>query len=1080
MDTDELFEAFGGAPSQFAAAARGVPAPTPSPPPPSSSSSATTTTSPTEASSSSSSPSSSKRPHANSPAPANQDVAEASSADSAAQKRAKKAPAKVYPFTLDDFQRQAIDYLEANESVLVSAHTSAGKTAVAEYAIAIALRDKQRVVYTSPIKALSNQKFRDLSAEFNDVGLMTGDVTINPNASCLVMTTEILRSMLYRGSEILREVAWAIFDEVHAMNDRERGVVWEESIVLLPHKVRYVFLSATIPNGTEFCRWVSKLHRQPCHMVFTNYRPTPLQHYMFPGGGEGLFLVVDEKGRFLQDKFEAAMAAIGGLAGSGKDSGMLREQVLEGTGGRNRAAAKARAARRGGKQQDLFRIVKMIMERHYDPVIVFSFSKRDCETFAVAIAKTDMTNDDEKKLIKQVFENAIDSLTEDDKALPQVTSLLPLLKRGIGIHHGGLLPILKEVVEILFGEGLIKCLFATETFAMGVNMPAKTVVFTSNTKFDGTEMRLVGPGEYIQMSGRAGRRGLDDRGIVIAMVEEQMDASQAREMMSGTADPLKSTFRLGYNMVLNLLRVEDADPEFMVRNSFYMFQRESAVPALQQQADELRAQAEAITIAPEKVPVIAEYHHIVSEIRKVRAELRTLTTEPAVCLRFLQYGRLVKIVDPVSNRDLGWAIVLATLVSAVDGDGDGNGDDGSVDGAGQKLAPGKDSTTHEKKKKKKKQKKNTNKNAGPAVSTGAGTSGSPGSADAVSLRILLECDAKAPSGVFRAVEGDGGEREMRVRTVPLRCVDGISVVVMNLPSVGELETAAGRKMALSALQEVRSRFPAGITLCDPSKDLGVTSPALDKLLAAGDTLREQLANSAAQKLPPTERSALYETFLRKDDLSARVRALQQEILSVQDVPMKDTLKHMKVVLRRLGFVDAENVVQLKGRVACEVTTADELLCTELLLTGTFNDLAPEACAALCSCLVFVEKGEDGIEVRPELAPPLRALRAVARRIGEIQRDALIPIDVDEYVDSFRSDIMEAVFLWCRGVRFAEVCEVCEVFEGTLIRCVRRLVELLRQLCSASKVIGDESLYRKFAKAIANMQRDIIFAASLYL
>ncbi|CAE7841668.1 MTR4, partial [Symbiodinium microadriaticum] len=174
----------------------------------------------------------------------------------------------------------AVNYIERGESVLVAAHTSAGKTAVAEYAIAKSLKNKQRVIYTSPIKALSNQKYRDLQEEFGDVGLMTGDMTINPTGTCLIMTTEILRNMLYRGSEVMREV--------HYMRDKERGVVWEESIILLPHKVRFVFLSATIPNAKEFVGWVAKTHHQPCHVVYTDYRPVPLQHYVYPSGAEGL------------------------------------------------------------------------------------------------------------------------------------------------------------------------------------------------------------------------------------------------------------------------------------------------------------------------------------------------------------------------------------------------------------------------------------------------------------------------------------------------------------------------------------------------------------------------------------------------------------------------------------------------------------------------------------------------------------------------------------------------------------------------------------------------------------------------
>ena len=197
-------------------------------------------------------------------------------------------PAREYPFTLDPFQRLAVTCLERFESVLVSAHTSAGKTVVAEYAIAMALRDKQRVIYTSPIKALSNQKYRELQEIFGDVGLMTGDVTINQTASCLVMTTEILRSMLYRGSEVMREVAWVVFDEIHYMRDKERGVVWEETLIMLPDAVKFVFLSATIPNAKQFARWICHLHSQPCHVVYTNYRPTPLQHYLYPSGAEGI------------------------------------------------------------------------------------------------------------------------------------------------------------------------------------------------------------------------------------------------------------------------------------------------------------------------------------------------------------------------------------------------------------------------------------------------------------------------------------------------------------------------------------------------------------------------------------------------------------------------------------------------------------------------------------------------------------------------------------------------------------------------------------------------------------------------
>ncbi|KAL0454512.1 UNVERIFIED_CONTAM: DExH-box ATP-dependent RNA helicase DExH9 [Sesamum latifolium] len=370
-------------------------------------------------------------------------------------------PAKEFPFTLDPFQLEAIKCLDSGESVMVlllntsrkmltlcyndrfwsekvgvgnvirSLHTSAGKTVVALYAIAMSLRNKQRVIYTSPIKALSNQKYREFKEEFSDVGLMTGDVTIDPSASCLVMTTEIWRSMQYKGSEVTREVAWIIFDEVHYMRDRERGVVWEESIVMAPKNSRFVFLSATVPNAKEFADWVAKVHQQPCHIVYTDYRPTPLQHYVFPSGGDGLYLVVDEKGKFREDSFQKALnALVPTNDDKRKENGKWQKGLILG---------------KAGEDSDIFKMVKMIILRQYDPVICFSFSKRECEFLAM-----------QKVNIETIFWSAMDMLSDDDKKLPQVSNMLPLLKRGIGVHHSGLLPILKEVIEILFQEGFIK------------------------------------------------------------------------------------------------------------------------------------------------------------------------------------------------------------------------------------------------------------------------------------------------------------------------------------------------------------------------------------------------------------------------------------------------------------------------------------------------------------------------------------------------------------------------------------------------------------------------------------------------
>lgn len=317
-------------------------------------------------------------------------------------KRPKVKP-KQYKFTLDKFQDRAVECIERGESVLVAAHTSAGKTAIAEFAIAQSLKANQRVIYTSPIKALSNQKYRELAEEFGDVGLMTGDVTINESAGCLVMTTEILRSMLYNGSEIVREMAWVIFDEVHYMRDKERGVVWEETIIMLPTAVKHVFLSATIPNAREFCEWIVKIKNQPCNVVYTDFRPTPLQHYLYPTGADGIYLVVDEKGVFRENNFAKAIQVI--------EDDMSITKVLDKKGGKGDKGKQQKQT----QSQEMKKLITLIVSKGLDPVIVFSFSKRECEAYSMSLKSCDFNSEDERDSIGKIFNNAIDTLAEEDK-----------------------------------------------------------------------------------------------------------------------------------------------------------------------------------------------------------------------------------------------------------------------------------------------------------------------------------------------------------------------------------------------------------------------------------------------------------------------------------------------------------------------------------------------------------------------------------------------------------------------------------------------------------------------------------------
>eukprot|EP01116_Phalansterium_solitarium_P015269 TRINITY_DN3360_c0_g2_i1.p1 TRINITY_DN3360_c0_g2~~TRINITY_DN3360_c0_g2_i1.p1 ORF type:complete len:1056 (+),score=481.56 TRINITY_DN3360_c0_g2_i1:1954-5121(+) len=925
-------------------------------------------------------------------------------------------PARIYPFTLDPFQRMSVGCLERNESVLVAAHTSAGKTVVAEYAIAMSLKRNQRVIYTSPIKALSNQKYRDLYEEFKDVGLMTGDITINPNATCLVMTTEILRSMLYRGSEIMREVAWVIFDEVHYMRDKERGVVWEETIILLPDKVKFVFLSATIPNAAEFAHWVAKIHQQPCHVVYTEYRPTPLQHYIFPAGGDGLHLVVDEKGVFREDNFQKALAALGNVD------------------------ATRRGTKKGGKggtsgPSDCFKIVKMIMERNYEPVIVFSFSKKECEAMALQMSKIDLNNEDEKKLVEKVFQNAIDSLSEDDKKLPQVIHILPLLKRGIGIHHSGLLPILKEVIEILFQEGLLKALFSTETFSMGLNMPAKTVVFTSVRKFDGENFRWVSGGEYIQMSGRAGRRGLDDRGIVILMVDEKMEPAVAKGMVQGQADPLNSSFYIGYNMLLNLLRAEHIDPEYMLQRSFHQYQTDRQRPNLERKLELLLKERDLIDVGPDEAAV-ADYHHVRDQRQKLSDEMREILNLPIHALPFLQPGRLVKVRDGAD--DWGWGVVV-NFQKKVE--------------KGQQQQAG----------------------ANDAAST---------SATQYIVDVLLACapdtaQSPKPRPFVGPMSGEKALDGAAMSVIPalLSLLDGMSTIRIYIPK--DLRSPEQRQSVLKSLREIHKRFPDGLPMLDPIKDMKITDAAFKKIVKKAEAVEEKVLQAAAG-FSSAETQAYYAAYQRRLEIDLEVKTLRKQLKENENVILKGELKARKRVLRRLGYTNQDDIIELKGRVACDVNAADELLLTELIFGGIFNDLTSEQAVALLGCFVFGEKVDENMRLRDELAGPFRMLQDTARRISKVSAESKLALDETEYLQRFSPYMMDVLFQWAKGAKFSEICAMTDIFEGSIIRCVRRLEELLRQMCSTAKAIGNTELEQRFADGITKIKRDIVFAASLYL
>lgn len=504
--------------------------------------------------------------------------------------------AKTYNFELDTFQKQAIIKLEKNNHVFVSAHTSAGKTVVAEYAIALSEKHMTRAIYTSPIKALSNQKYKDFKKIFKDVGIITGDIQIDPSASCLIMTTEILKSMLYCGSEVTRDLEYVIFDEVHYITDIERGHVWEEVLILLPEHVKIIMLSATVPNALAFSNWVGMTKRKKVYVISTTKRPVPLKHYLYTGHNGATkkerFLIVDDGGNFQVKGYMDARAAKEKQDKSkNKAAGNQRgNQMQKPGGGRGGGGGGG-----GGKSRSTFinpkhevqiwqTLIDTLRQKDENdknelPIIAFSLSRAKCDHYVRSLESLDLATASESSYIRHFFNKSLSKLKPEDQMLPQVLTLQDSLARGIGVHHSGILPILKEIVEILFEKGHVKLLFATETFAMGVNMPARTVVFDSYKKHDGKELRPIYPAEYTQMAGRAGRRGIDPHGSVILLCKGEVPPDHIlKTMITGQPKNLESKFRLTYAMILNLFRVDHVSVEDMMSHSFKEFETQSTKP----------------------------------------------------------------------------------------------------------------------------------------------------------------------------------------------------------------------------------------------------------------------------------------------------------------------------------------------------------------------------------------------------------------------------------------------------------------------------------------------------------------------
>jgi len=450
-------------------------------------------------------------------------------------------------YTLDEFQIKAIESLENNHSVVVSAATGTGKTLIADYVINKYLPLGKHIIYTAPIKALSNQKFRDFCHDFGKekVGLITGDVQYNQEAPLLIMTTEIYRNMLTTHDPILGNLAYVIFDEIHFISDIERGTIWEESIIFSPEHIRFLCLSATIPNAEQFAAWIQSIKNHPVDVVRYAHRAVPLTHLFYDEEGFGVMT---------------------------RDELVNVQSVAKAPRYDRHKRNKDRAPRR---QLSHISLINELEKNDWLPCLFFIFSRNMCMKKARELAKIKQYLPKNKG--PRVLELYKQTVNEEESHLESARSIKELALHGIGVHHAGLLPKLKEFVELCFAEGLLAVLFATETFAVGINMPARAVCFLSLEKYDGMNFRYLNSKEYFQLAGRAGRRGIDTEGYAFSMFEmSKSDIPKILQFTEADKDPLISQFGLSFNTTLYLYHNYGIDEaEIVLKNSFDYYQKKT-------------------------------------------------------------------------------------------------------------------------------------------------------------------------------------------------------------------------------------------------------------------------------------------------------------------------------------------------------------------------------------------------------------------------------------------------------------------------------------------------------------------------
>lgn len=860
------------------------------------------------------------------------------------------------------------------------------------------------------------------------------------------LTPSLSSLPVYRGADLIRDVEFVIFDEVHYVNDQERGVVWEEVIILLPRHISIILLSATVPNTKEFADWVGRTKKKDIYVISTSKRPVPLEHFLY--ANKDLFKIVGADGKFAergikdagdalkrkQDKEREAagvaqptrQGARGGAAGGANSRGgrgSFGPQRGGARGGRGGAASSV-ARTIGGDTKNLWvHLTGMLKKKDLLPVVVFVFSKRRCEEYASSLPNTDFCSAKDKSEVHIVIERSLMRLKGPDRTLPQIQRMRELLARGIAVHHGGLLPIVKEIVELLFQRGLVKVLFATETFAMGVNMPARSVVFSGIRKHDGHGFRDLLAGEYTQMSGRAGRRGLDATGVVIINSADQLpETTTLHKMLLGQPTKLQSQFRLTYNMILNLLRVETLKVEEMIKRSFSENASQRLLPDQQKKAAEARKKLDRLpqVTPPERAEELSQYYDAAWAAAMSNHSVLDLALEQQQGGRIFAPGRIVLLRDAHFEHD---AAVIVKQVSS------------------REFLVLAAVTQHRK-------------------------------------EGRLDVPDKAVPPMWPPqMKAEDDELVYDLREVPLTSIAFVSAHTIKIE---QSMIMAHRKSAMNRTVEA---------MCEPIADLRKELKEVDwtkmRRLDFQEALKsrdERGAIAIAHLVPSSSPD-----FDRQYRLTHARKQLEREIariehsMSNQNLELLPDYEQRVSVLKTLRFIDplTESVL-LKGRVACEINSADELVLTELILDNVFAVYEPEEIVALLSVFVFKERtdGQEEEQFPEKLSEGLTTILATAERVSQVQAEH--QLNFEDYAVSLKTGLVNVVYQWAKGRSFGEIMDMTDVAEGTIVRVMTRLDQTCLEVRDAARVVGDQGLREKMDEAQQMITRDILAAPSLYI